>query len=168
MCNVPKLDQPPSSQVSGESKPNRRLWLTAAIGCGVIGVGVALRDFHCWGRLEANCYSDTIYFFYEPLRKYLEEHEGILPPADELVYIASHNGKWVPTCPESHQSYRWNLTLAGHHISDLEGQVLAWCPPGSHGRYTAAMLVERGELGPRLLTTSYLRKRLAEYRIEYA
>jgi hypothetical protein len=141
---------------------NRRHFYRMALGAaGVSTVGAG--GWWAWDQLQrmgldVGCRSDNLSTVSKHLGEYAERHNGILPPAAEILSVAQGEHESYLWCNQMELPYQWNLRLAGSALGSPGVRAIAWCPLGGHGRYVGAIIIRNGELHVEAITVVALRE----------
>lgn len=138
-----------------------------AIAVLIVGVmcvvGYGFWDVLSRSGIDVGCRSDYLGLLSMHLSEYAAQHDDQLPPADELLSVASGGLNCNFGCNKMQLPYQWDLRLAGKRLGEIDKRALAWCPPGGHGNYVGAIVIEQGKLSARTLSINELRALVGDY-----
>jgi hypothetical protein len=105
------------------------------------------------------CHSDALSLFEYPLREWAQTNGYVFPSAPEFLKSSSISN--YAFCRVSDAPLVWNPQL--HEISLTSGvpKALAWCPLGSHERFTCALIAEKGKVWAEVIEWNRLSELLA-------
>ncbi|MGL6073564.1 MAG: hypothetical protein ACRC8S_05310 [Fimbriiglobus sp.] len=132
------------------------------VGCvataGVVAAGGWWAwDLACQIGVSGTCVSDTLSVVAQNLRGHVEKH-GRLPEAAELLAVGAGGRKEWLFCRRARLPFQWDLRVAGMPVSGVGRRAILWCPPGGHGRYVGAVILDMGEVKAVTLQIAELRK----------
>jgi hypothetical protein len=137
-------------------------WVICAAGY----FAYAAWDFHSKQSVRGSCHSECLSHLGMHLRHYASEHDNQLPPADQLLSVASGELGHILGCEHAKLPYQWDFRLAGKRLDEIDGRALAWCPPGGHGNYVGVIVAEEGKLRTRVLTIAELQSLVGDYQVK--
>jgi len=99
------------------------------------------------GDVFVTCYSDKLTTLDDRLTSYATNHSGQFPDATNVpvIFNASDDTNLL-TCYRSQRPFLWRPDLASVQSQTTNKQLLAWCPPGSHGSYVGALFACSGRV----------------------
>jgi hypothetical protein len=105
------------------------------------------------------CVSDALSPLAQAVEIYGQKHRGhFCEPARvaEMLYRPEDTNYLY--CMSSKQPFIWNPDLSRIPLDSATKRVLAWCPPGAHGRYVGVIRVLQGKVECDLTTVGGLAK----------
>ena len=123
---------------------------------------LAILEFREWqdrSQVVTGCSSDALSPIGLDFQIYAEKHSGhFCDPSrvTEMLYQEDHTNFLY--CLKSKQQFIWNPKLAQIPLDSPTKRMLAWCPPGSHGRYVGVITVLQRRVTSELMTVEELHK----------
>lgn len=112
------------------------------------------RDFKDRMGLFANCYSDRLNHIGFACELAASDRDGRLPGKSDIVNRLDTQAprSFYTTCSGCGHPFIWNDAISQLDLRTAGRVALVWCPPGSHGRYVGAVVIENGRVETRMLT----------------
>lgn len=132
--------------------------------CAVFAIPIAWYAWNVFpqGLVISSCYGERLILVARRLEAYANEHDGRLPPVEEVKAIAAGENPDNLICFRAKAPFRWNERLATISLASPNREVIAWCPPGAHWRCVGAIVVEDGRIFPDVMETEELEERLGK------